>query len=290
LEQTKNFKKIQEDGGLTFHKDIRRSDFLVEFEEWNEKFGKGIVIEIYNSESIKSIEEKQTDWNNAHYSFIALDINSFNLDTENLSKSIKLKLKDYHSAYKELKVNEMIEKCNNTVNKITEKCNNTLENIKSKQHLFEFDFENFKKEFADLINGYNIETENELKKLKDQIENFRSSLDEQQNLFIKFQDKKEQLLNATLDNLKVELLHRANEMTNYVENHFKTKINPAKVLAEIDKKMELSIDFKNKLDKTIFNSCEKNRSQCFNIIKMKANDYFDNKIREIEKNGSSNSD
>jgi len=60
LEVTKTFKELFENGSN--YKEQRRADMLIELNSFNDKFGKGFVFEIYNSEGELSIKEKMNDW------------------------------------------------------------------------------------------------------------------------------------------------------------------------------------------------------------------------------------
>lgn len=70
--------------GNTLYKNERHADFLVEFNSYNPTFGRGIVIEIANTETDKSLMEKQHDWNCSGFSYISVGISVFNLDAEEI--------------------------------------------------------------------------------------------------------------------------------------------------------------------------------------------------------------
>lgn len=70
--------------GKTIYKAERRADFLIDFKNYNPSFGRGIVIEIANTETQKSLTEKQHDWNCNGYSYISVSISAFNLDSEEI--------------------------------------------------------------------------------------------------------------------------------------------------------------------------------------------------------------
>jgi len=107
LEVSINFKELFEKG--LNHKESRQADMLIEFKNWNEKFGKGIAFEIYNTESKKSIKEKENDWTNAGYSYVALDINNFNLNAEEIKNERKIEVVAAFDKYKEKQIEEIKE-------------------------------------------------------------------------------------------------------------------------------------------------------------------------------------
>lgn len=72
----------------------RFADLLFELETPNLTFGKGIVFEIMNTESLSSIKEKSIDWAKAGYSLVAIPISNFDL------KELKLKDDNYLVMYR----------------------------------------------------------------------------------------------------------------------------------------------------------------------------------------------
>jgi len=72
----------------------RKADLLFELETPNLTFGKGIIFEIMNTESMSSIKEKSIDWAKVGYSLVAIPIDNFDF------KELKLKEDNYLVMYR----------------------------------------------------------------------------------------------------------------------------------------------------------------------------------------------
>lgn len=255
LEITKTFNNLP---SSLFHKTTRRADLLIEFENWNEKFGRGIVIEIANTEQEKSLREKQNDWNNAHYSYIMLNLSNFNMLNESVRKDTILTLNapfDKHQS--------------NMVEKIQEYWINN----KSELEILKEKVEEFKDRLRTLSSEELKEITDKITSLKsgqESIEEYKSKLD---NVIKEFETKKDEIIKESLTKVGKNI----NEEIENIQNQIITKLKEEKIydlLDEVYNKINITTDFKNKIDKEIFNGCEEKRRYCFNIIKEKINDYF----------------
>jgi len=256
--------------GLT-HKENRRADLLIEFNSWNEKFGYGIVFEIANTENAISLEEKKHDWNLNHYSYVKLKVEDFNIHNETIPSERKIIVDAAMDKFKE----EQTEKIENIIktNDII-KINNSNElNI-------------LKQSKKDLLDELKDEINDELTHLKSKTIELQlkisAKLDSQEDLANKLKETKDKLIQEAIDVLSFDINQKVKEIIDVIERKVKEGINQD----IIQKIQDISADFPdlmNKLDKKVFNLCENNRISCFNIIKHKADEYFEQKRKEVER-------
>jgi len=128
LEQTRDLKDIYTNG--IAYKEHRRADFLIDFDSWNEKFGRGIVFEIANTEGDKSLEEKKNDWNNIHYSYVVLKLSDFNLDDDILINKRNINVSACMDIFKEKTLFDIKQQHINNDEKIKE-LENTIKSLKN---------------------------------------------------------------------------------------------------------------------------------------------------------------
>jgi len=275
LEQSKNFKGLFEQ--KLNHKESRQADMLVEFENWNEKFGKGIVFEIYNSESIKSIKEKENDWTNGHYSYVAINIDDFNLNTEEIKENRNLELTAPFDKHKEKEV-EDIKKCwiNNKekLEKLEGDYNSSVADFKeTEKNIFkerEIEFNNIRKEL-DFFHNKTKELNSKFNTISENTNNFETQVNHVKDKIIR--------------SIEIDTEKESQKIADEINSKIKDKLN-WNVMKDIQNKVDLTVDFKHKLDKIIFNGCEKNRKFCVNIIKQKIDEYLEEKKTGVE-NGES---
>ena len=283
LEKEKKRKDLFEKG-INF-KETRKADMLIELNNFNSKFGFGFVFEIYNTESSKSIEEKRNDWTNMGYSYIPLNINQFNLSSEHIKKDRLLNVNDPFDKKIQVKLKEINTKENLLKNSFEQE----LENIRK---ISQTEINNLKNKLweqeNEFKNHYN-DIKNICEELKDKknidLTDFEKAVDFKKRILNDLEIKKEQLVDIKLDTFS----EKVEEYTNHIISEIEKELRKNKlfsVLDDIENITSLSNDFKNKLDKNIFTKCEENRVYCWNILKKKIDDYFEEKI----KNDKSNSD
>ena len=265
LEQTKNFKELFEKG--MNYKESRIADLLIEFRNWNEKFGKGIAFEIANTESEKSLKEKENDWTNGHYSYVPLDIKTFNLLDESIKQERSIQIINPFDKHR-VKELELIHY-------------QSINNEKQLKELTQF-FLEFKEKINNNQEGY-IQTKNmQLNELQNKLISLETNIQEKESLIKRFEENKDILINSTINKFKSELDNQSEDIVIKLKNIIKSKVD-YNLIQDIENKIQLTNDFKFKLDKQIFSSCEYNRNMCLNIIKRKTNNYFEKLKIELKK-------
>lgn len=255
LEQTKDFNELFELGFL--HKSSRRADMLIEFVNWNEKFGKGIAFEIANTEQIKSLKEKEQDWNKNHYSYVALDIKQFNINDESLKSDLKIKVTSPFDLHKE-KESGLIH------------CQH-IDNDKKLKELDNY-YQSFKEKIRTEINESILQLKDELNNISSDSFDLRESIKSEQAFINTFNDRKEEIINDITKELSEDINNKAVEIVQRINDMISEKID-IQLMNDIKDKLDLVTDFKVKLDREIFNSCERNRRYCLNISKHKLEEY-----------------
>jgi len=262
------------------HKSSRRADLLVKFKDWNDKFGKGIAFEIFNTESEKSIKEKEYDWNLSHYSYVSLNINQFDLINSHIKKNRQIKLNAAMDFFK----GKQMEDLTKLRIKMEKQAIQNFKMINENEQYIGEQLTMLKDQINDILMSADMRTKDRLDEINTKVNKLNVITSHKQGMVDELEKKKEEIVNVALQSLNSNISSQTEKIIQKIQQLIKEKVDWG-MIQKVEDLNNNFTDLMNRLDKQIFNSCEQNRTFCLNIIKKKIDDYFQEKINEMKKNG-----